>query len=154
MCIRDRLAREREEKQKAREAEAVQRRAALEAQEAARDKSTRKDGGGAAANAKGRGRRGGGDAGGRSGGRNKLHVAHGKSGKRRGKEKRTVAANIESKHTFERPTEPVIRDVDVPDTITVAELANKMAVKAAEVIKAMMSMGVMATINQLSLIHI
>jgi len=144
----EQLAREREEKQKAREAEAVQRRAALEAQEAARDKSTRKDGGGAAANAKGRGRRGG-DAGGRSGGRNKLHVAHGKSGKRRGKEKRTVAANIESKHTFERPTEPVVRDVDVPDTITVAELANKMAVKAAEVIKAMMSMGVMATINQL-----
>ena len=145
----EQLAREREEKQKAREAEAVQRRAALEAQEAARDKSARKDGGGAAANAKGRGRRGGGDAGGRSGGRNKLHVAHGKSGKRRGKEKRTVAANIESKHTFERPTEPVVRDVDVPETITVAELANKMAVKAAEVIKAMMSMGVMATINQL-----
>ena len=149
--VNEQLAREREEKQKAREAEAVQRRAALEAQEAARDKSTRKDGG-AAANAKGRGGRrgaGGGDAGGRSGGRNKLHVAHGKSGKRRSKEKRTVSANIESKHTFERPTEPVVRDVDVPDTITVAELANKMAVKAAEVIKAMMSMGVMATINQL-----
>lgn len=138
----EQLAREREERQKAREAEALQQRAALEAQEAARGKSPRKEA------PKGRGRRGEGGSGAKSG-RNQLHVAQGKSGKRRGKEKRTVAANIESKHTFEKPTEPVIRDIEVPDTITVAELANKMAVKAAEVIKAMMSMGVMATINQL-----
>ena len=46
------------------------------------------------------------------------------------------------------PTEPVVRDVDVPETITVAELGNRMAVKAGEVIKTMMGMGVMATINQ------
>ena len=46
------------------------------------------------------------------------------------------------------PTEPVVRDVDVPETITVAELGNRMAVKAGEVIKTMMGTGVMATINQ------
>ncbi len=63
--------------------------------------------------------------------------------------KRGTPANLEAKHGFERPTAPVIREVDVPETITVAELANKMAVKAAEVIKAMMAMGVMATINQI-----
>jgi len=82
-------------------------------------------------------------------GRNQLHVAKGKSGRRKDRSRRALPANFESKHAFERPTTPVVRDVDVPETITVAELAQKMAVKAAEVIKAMMGMGVMATINQL-----
>jgi translation initiation factor IF-2 len=50
--------------------------------------------------------------------------------------------------TFSAPSEPVVRDVAVPETITVGELAHKMAVKAAEVIKAMMKLGTMATINQ------
>ena len=49
---------------------------------------------------------------------------------------------------FEMPTAPVKRDVQIPETITVGELANRMAVKANEVIKTMMRMGVMATINQ------
>ncbi len=49
---------------------------------------------------------------------------------------------------FQAPTEPVIREVLVPETITVGELAQKMAVKAAEVIKIMMKMGSMVTINQ------
>ena len=49
---------------------------------------------------------------------------------------------------FNQPTEPVVRDVHVPETITVAELAHKMAVKAAEVIKCLMKMGQMVTINQ------
>ncbi|WP_334120618.1 translation initiation factor IF-2 [Limnobacter sp.] len=49
---------------------------------------------------------------------------------------------------FNQPTEPVIRDVHVPETITVAELAHKMSVKAAEVIKCLMKMGQMVTINQ------
>jgi translation initiation factor IF-2 len=44
---------------------------------------------------------------------------------------------------------PVIRDVSVPETITVAELAHKMSIKATEVIKAMMKMGTMVTINQM-----
>ena len=49
---------------------------------------------------------------------------------------------------FTKPAQPVTRDVVIGETITVGELANKMAVKATEVIKAMMKMGAMATINQ------
>jgi translation initiation factor IF-2 len=50
--------------------------------------------------------------------------------------------------SFVAPTEPVVREVLVPETITVAELAHKMSVKAAEVIKALMKLGSMVTINQ------
>jgi translation initiation factor IF-2 len=53
------------------------------------------------------------------------------------------------KHGFERPTQPVVREVLIPESITVAELAQKMSVKAAEVIKTMMSLGTMVTINQM-----
>jgi translation initiation factor IF-2 len=51
-------------------------------------------------------------------------------------------------HAFEMPTAPVKREVTIPETITVAELAQKMAVKGAEVVKTLFQMGVMATINQ------
>ncbi|MCX7896329.1 MAG: translation initiation factor IF-2 [Rhodocyclaceae bacterium] len=55
-------------------------------------------------------------------------------------------------HGEERPMppaeQPVVREVHVPETISVADLAHKMAVKAAEVIKALMKMGMMVTINQ------
>ena len=54
----------------------------------------------------------------------------------------------EVQHAFEMPTEPIVHEVLVPETITVAALAQKMAVKAAEVIKTMMKMGMMVTINQ------
>ena len=49
---------------------------------------------------------------------------------------------------FQAPSEPIVREVHVPETITVADLAHKMAVKAAEVIKVLMKMGTMVTINQ------
>jgi len=49
---------------------------------------------------------------------------------------------------FQAPTEPIVRDVHVPETISVADLAHKMSVKAAEVIKTLMKMGSMVTINQ------
>ncbi|VGM96675.1 Translation initiation factor IF-2 [uncultured Avibacterium sp.] len=49
---------------------------------------------------------------------------------------------------FTKPAAPVNRDVVIGETITVAELANKMAVKATEIIKTMMKMGEMVTINQ------
>jgi len=52
------------------------------------------------------------------------------------------------KHGFEKPTAPIIHEVSLPETITVAELAQKMSVKAAELIKAMMKLGNMVTINQ------
>ncbi|TFW08724.1 translation initiation factor IF-2, partial [Oxalobacteraceae bacterium OM1] len=49
---------------------------------------------------------------------------------------------------FQAPTEAIVKDVYVPETITVAELAHKMAVKASEVIKHLMKLGQMVTINQ------
>ncbi|MDD2685158.1 MAG: translation initiation factor IF-2 [Gallionella sp.] len=51
-------------------------------------------------------------------------------------------------HAFSLPTEPIVHEVAVPETITVAELAQKMAIKATEIIKALMKMGSMVTINQ------
>ena len=66
---------------------------------------------------------------------------HGKGGRHRHGshvDERAVAA----------PTEPVIREIHVSETITVGDLAHKMSVKAAEVIKVLMKMGIMVTINQ------
>ncbi|MFL1405706.1 translation initiation factor IF-2 [Marinobacter sp. M1N3S26] len=54
----------------------------------------------------------------------------------------------EKRHGFEKPTKPMVREVEIPETITVGDLAQRMAVKAADVIKTLMGMGVMATINQ------
>ncbi|MBN1379732.1 MAG: translation initiation factor IF-2 [Gammaproteobacteria bacterium] len=82
-------------------------------------------------------------------GRAELHVNASKSGRR--KKSKPVAAipsGIERKHGFEKPTAPVIREVRIPESITVGELAQQMAVKAGELIKMLMGMGVMATINQ------
>ncbi|MFV1969148.1 MAG: translation initiation factor IF-2, partial [Pirellulaceae bacterium] len=53
-----------------------------------------------------------------------------------------------SRHAFELPTAPVIREVAIPETISVAELAQRMSIKSAELIKAMMNLGSMVTINQ------
>lgn len=60
-----------------------------------------------------------------------------------------VQATASIEHGFEKPAAPVVREVTVPESITVADLAQKMSVKAAEVIKVMMTMGAMVTINQL-----
>ena len=54
----------------------------------------------------------------------------------------------QSQHAFQAPTEPIVHEVLVPETISVADLAHRMAVKAAEVIKILMKMGMMVTINQ------
>ena len=54
----------------------------------------------------------------------------------------------QGEHAFSMPTEPVVHEVMVPETITVGVLAQKMTVKAAEVIKVLMKMGSMVTINQ------
>src|SRR5579862_8581494 len=84
-------------------------------------------------------------------GRVELHVTGDVSSrykKKRRAKARPVQAAAEGRHGFEMPTAPVVREVGVGETVTVAELAQKMAVKANEVIKALMNMGVMATINQ------
>ena len=88
-----------------------------------------------------RSRRGAGDKRGRGGRRDDR----GRGGRR---QSRTVTPESMAAHGFTKPTAPVIREVSIPETITVAELAQKMAIKAADVIKAMFKMGSMVTINQ------
>ena len=81
--------------------------------------------------------------------RKELHVASDKRGRRKTKPKaRPQKIEASGKHGFERPVAPVVREIEVPDSISVSDLAQKMAIKAAEVIKVMMNMGAMATINQ------
>ena len=62
--------------------------------------------------------------------------------------RRSSQVNVGTQHGFERPAAPVKHDVQIPETITVGELAHRMSVKAVEVIKALMKLGTMATINQ------
>lgn len=72
-----------------------------------------------------------------------------KSKAKKGKQKRIQMSNeMHSKHQFEKPVETVVKDVKIPETIIVSDLAQKMSVKAAEVIKQLMKLGVMSTINQ------
>jgi translation initiation factor IF-2 len=58
------------------------------------------------------------------------------------------SGNRNDQTNFQAPTEPIVREVHVPETITVADLAHRMSVKAAELIKVLMKMGSMVTINQ------
>ncbi len=84
-------------------------------------------------------------------GRKELHVSTGQSGKRhkkKGKSARRTLVSADAKHGFEKPVEAIVHDVTVPDTITVDDLAKRMSMKAGELIKVLMQMGVMATINQ------
>ena len=101
------------------------------------------------------------DSQGRRGGRNEkkdyserkeLHITNGKGRrkKKKGRQAEVASSVIESseEHGFTLPTAPVVHEVNVPDTISVSDLALRMSVKAAEVIKALMGLGTMATINQ------
>jgi translation initiation factor IF-2 len=87
-------------------------------------------------------------------GRQELHIVgdvssrHKKKKSRDGR-RRSVGGEGDTKHGFEMPTARVVREVPIGEAMTVGELAQKMAVKATEVIKVMMNMGVMATINQM-----
>ncbi len=87
-------------------------------------------------------------------GRQELHIVgdvssrHKKKKSRDGR-RRSVGGEADTKHGFEMPTARVVREVAIGEAMTVGELAQKMAVKATEVIKVMMNMGVMATINQM-----
>ena len=65
------------------------------------------------------------------------------------KEKATTDdSELTSKHQFEKPTEPVKKEIEIPESITVGDLAQKISMKSSELIKVMMNIGVMATINQ------
>ncbi|MDN5865063.1 MAG: translation initiation factor IF-2 [Gammaproteobacteria bacterium] len=83
----------------------------------------------------------------------KLHVKPGGRPRRpaRGKRggRRARVANVEVQHGFERPVEPQKREVVIPEAISVSDLAQRMAVKSADLIRTLMGMGVMATINQM-----
>jgi translation initiation factor IF-2 len=62
--------------------------------------------------------------------------------------KQRASASDQAASAFVAPTEPIVREIHVPETITVADLAHKMSVKGAEVVKTLMQMGQMVTINQ------
>jgi translation initiation factor IF-2 len=87
-------------------------------------------------------------------GGNQLHIKGNgrRKNKRGGRNARgrqqQVVVQQSTEHGFEKPTAPVIRNVEIPDTIVVSELASKLAVKGADIIRVLMGMGVMATINQ------
>ncbi|HSR62064.1 MAG TPA: translation initiation factor IF-2 [Gammaproteobacteria bacterium] len=86
----------------------------------------------------------------RGGRQEQLHVASSKSGRRKKRQKiRPVVKPSATQHAFEKPTAPIVREVLIPDSITVGELAQRMSVKANEVIKLLMGLGTMATINQM-----
>ncbi len=86
-------------------------------------------------------------------GRVELHIVGDVSSRHKKKKsrdgRRRSVGEADTKHGFEMPTARVVREVPIGEAMTVGELAQKMAVKATEVIKVMMNMGVMATINQM-----
>ena len=84
-------------------------------------------------------------------GRKELHVAGDKSGRRKRKapsRRRPISVRGDAQHGFEKPTAPVIREVEVPANISVADLAQRMAIKGNEVVKVLFNMGAMVTIKQ------
>ncbi len=84
-------------------------------------------------------------------GRKELHVAGDKTGRRRRKtpvRRRRASISSDSQHGFEKPTAPVVHEVDIPENIAVSELAQRMAIKGNEVVKVLFNPGAMVTINQ------
>ncbi|PRY64370.1 translation initiation factor 2 (bIF-2) [Vreelandella songnenensis] len=79
----------------------------------------------------------------RGGGAKKVKRAERRGGRRGG-----ASQSGNGKHGFQKPTQPIVREVSIPESISVAELADKMSIKANEVIKAMFNMGAAVTINQ------
>jgi translation initiation factor IF-2 len=71
-----------------------------------------------------------------------------RKGNKKGGRDRQLIDQTENLHAFVAPTAAIVYDVMVPETISVADLAHKMSVKAVEVIKVLMKMGMMVTINQ------
>jgi translation initiation factor IF-2 len=86
--------------------------------------------------------------------RGELHLSNERrsapGGRKRGKGKPVEIARAGGgdRHGFSRPTAPMVRDIAIGESIAVGDLAQKLAVKAGELIKTLMKMGVMATINQ------
>ncbi|EGV31437.1 translation initiation factor IF-2 [Thiorhodococcus drewsii AZ1] len=72
----------------------------------------------------------------------------GGSGRGLRRKKKGSKPQLQDKHAFQRPTAPVVREVEVPESISVAELSNRMSVKASQVIRELFKQGMMVTINQ------
>ncbi len=64
------------------------------------------------------------------------------------RKRKLAKPQLQDKHGFQRPMAPVVREVEIPETISVGELAAQMSVKAAQVIKELFKQGVMVTMNQ------
>jgi len=75
-------------------------------------------------------------------------VAPAPTERRARRRKKVAKPQLQDKHGFQRPTAPVIREVDIPAAISVAELANRMSVKVGDVIKVLFKQGMPVTINQ------
>ncbi|CAG1022141.1 partial Translation initiation factor IF-2, partial [Patescibacteria group bacterium] len=82
------------------------------------------------------------------GGGGKDNKKNRKKGKQQSQTPQRPVIQFEGKHQFEMPVAPIIYDVTVPESIIVSDLAQKMNIKAAAVIKQLMKLGMMATINQ------
>lgn len=85
-------------------------------------------------------------------GRKELHVkesAHQPNRKQKFKKGQKQVHEITKQHEFVKPTAPVVRNIEIPEAISVADLAQRMAVKAGDVIKVLMQLGNMATINEI-----
>lgn len=145
------LEKERAEAKKVADAKAKEQKEARKAKEAAAKKQADPAGPSTKENTGRRGGRSDRKGGGKD--REELHVSDGKSRRKKKKGKgaqqpSTAVMESSEEHGFTLPTAPVVHEVDVPDTISVSDLALRMHVKAAEVIKALMGLGQMATINQ------
>ena len=80
--------------------------------------------------------------------RQKIHINDGNRIVRRKNSRKNKNDKSDDKHQFEKPTERVVHTVQLGEFITVSELASAISVKSVEVIKVLMKMGVMATINE------
>jgi len=74
--------------------------------------------------------------------------AEGAVGRASRRKKKTAKPQLQDKHLFQRPTAPVVREVEIPETISVGELASRMSVKSGDLIKELFKQGMMVTINQ------
>jgi len=83
--------------------------------------------------------------------RKELHVTSKVSARRRKKPRVTpvIQQSSDKQHGFEKPTTPIVREVEIPENISVAELGQRMSVKGSEVVKILMGLGTMTTINQM-----
>jgi translation initiation factor IF-2 len=77
-----------------------------------------------------------------------IDAGGGAAGRGLRRKKKSLKPQLQDKHVFQKPTAPVVREVVVPEVISVGELASRMSVKASEVIRELFKQGMMVTINQ------